>query len=159
MAEPTTKPSLFSSMRPLISLVMAITALVTAATSLVKALDKRLEQASYEALSKSITDLQKDQASLHVQLLALRSDIAAARDRDGDGVVDVEEPIACPVPASSVSVSVAPKLSASPASPLTHKVAIKKLQPAPTVSAVPAPTLTAAPPPKWSDVIDKADKL
>lgn len=50
----------------------ALAGLVTALTSLYKVYDKSLEQASYEALSDSIRELQEDQLALRSELASLR---------------------------------------------------------------------------------------
>jgi hypothetical protein len=80
------EPTLVARLKSVTQAVVATTALVAAITSLVKTCDKRLEQASYETLSASIQDIQKDQQAIRAEVLALK-----ARDQDGDGISDADE--------------------------------------------------------------------
>jgi hypothetical protein len=63
--------------RQMISLIAALTALATAGTSLVKALDKSIEHASYDSLSKSIKELQNDNAKIHdkIDIVEMDADV------------------------------------------------------------------------------------
>jgi len=154
------KPSRFFDLKTVISGIMALTALVTAATSLVKALDKRLEQASYETLSTHIADIQKDQAALREQVTALNIKLA---DRDGDGIPDADAG-APPVPTSSASAAKPAPADAGthPTASATHPPIVRPPAPPPQPAAVPVPMpppVATLAPPSWNAVKAKADKL
>lgn len=160
MADP--KPLRFFDLKTVISGIMALTALVTAVTSLVKAVDKRVEQASYEALAKSIQDMQRDQADFRVELMALQSR-GVTVDWDGDGIPDDPSSLKCDVqPSSSATIN---KSDPGDKVKKPWKPVIKVTpRPAPSASgsALPFPSAAMAlpkPPPPWKDVLKSADKL
>jgi hypothetical protein len=68
---------LFAEPKQMISLLAALAALATATTSLVKALDKSIEHASYDSLSKSIKELQDDNSKIHdkVDIVEMDADV------------------------------------------------------------------------------------
>lgn len=150
--------SLFARVKSATQFVFALTALVTAITSLVKACDKRLEQASYEALSTSIQDVQKDQAALRAELLALR---------DGDGIPDkmdidksdIDFDLTSPAPSTSTCVTSAPT-SHKPSFLSRPKTKTPKPMPSSSSSGTPwGVTIKSQPPPAWADIKVSADKL
>jgi hypothetical protein len=179
MSDP--KPAWSFDLKQIVSILMALTALVTAITSLVKALDKRLEQASYEALSASILSIQKEQALLLDEVQALKP-----KDQDGDGIPDDEDPtshlmlpapstsamspIGPPPPATSPVASVAPSAStvhpstrptgSFPAPVATDTPWILRTEPSPGPKTThPHRKAISSPPPEWNDVKSAADKL
>lgn len=152
------EPTLVARLKSITQAVVATTALVTAITSLVKACDKRLEQASYETLSASIQDIQKDQA-------AIRADLLALRDRDGDGLSDEDfmkmmAPIVpdAAVPAPPTSASFGPYVGTfQPPHLPKHDAGVPPLasaSPATAGSVAPRP-----PPPSWDHVQIMAAKM
>lgn len=114
--------------RQIVAIIAALTALVTAITSLVKAHDKSVEQTGYEALSKSIKELQADNEKLHEAVVHLTAPSSS---------VDPG-----PVPSSPSSVAVAAPSMKPHAKPSFH------LPPRPPLAA----------PPSWGDVTQQASK-
>jgi len=107
---PPSKPGKISDPKQLVALVAAITALVTACTSLVKAVDKSVEQASYETLSAHIVELQEDNAAMHRTLDALNSvTLTKSADPPIPWSMAVE-----PLPTASSSAPPAPHASGAP---------------------------------------------
>ena len=161
MADP--KPVRFLDLKMIVSGIMALTALVTAITSLVKAVDKRVEQASYEALAQSIKDMQTDQANLRVELMALQSR-GVTMDWDGDGIPDDPSTLKCDVQPSSSSAPIN-KSDPGDKSKKPWKPGIMATpRPAPSASGSASTFPSAAmalpkPPPTWKDVLKSADKL
>lgn len=167
---PPEKPSKGFDLKQAATFVAAITALVTALTSLVKAVDKRLEQASYETLSASIENIQKDEAALREQIIALNAKLAT-HDVGHAEPDDVEPPPPMPSASASGPVAVADagkphhKVAGSHPSahpPVSASVAASAHPPA-TTSVASAPPLPLPPPrpplPKWGDVKAKADQM
>ena len=101
-------------LRQVLSAIISITALVTAGTSLVKAVDKTLEQTSYEALAGKIAEIQKDQTAMRNELAALRW----VPVKDGDGIPDLSDP---PGPLASASAAATFMVPASPPVVKTEK--------------------------------------
>jgi len=104
---PPSKPGKISDPKQLVALVAAITALVTACTSLVKAVDKSVEQASYETLSAHIVELQEDNAAMHRTLDALNS-VTLTKSADPIPWSMAVEPLPTASTASSSSSSAPP---------------------------------------------------
>lgn len=133
-----------------IQTIVAVAGLLTAVASFVKTFDKRLEQASYEALSESIKSIQEDQKKLHSELTRMKlsstNSGALLCDVDEDGVYDYIDDIKespdsgmpiIPSPSSSFKV---PSLNSASSS--------KNLDP-----------LSPKPPPAWNAIKLKADSL
>jgi len=159
--EPASKPGKLGDLKQLATLIAAVTALVTACTSLVKALDKSVEQASYETLSAHIVELQGDNAALHKTLDALKAEPA---------------PSSSAAPSTSASAA-APSPSAAPPGPKPKSftgeipVSAKKCPvgdplcdpgpSVPTFTPPPKPPLPPRPPmrepPSWGDVTYRAN--
>jgi len=142
-------PPVAKSLKPIISLVAALTALVTACTSLVKATDKRVEQVSYETLSKKIVETQEANAELRREVEALH----------GKTEEDVVPP--APLAAPSSSAAIAP-FGADAGHPLPpHVPSYFVAHPASTASArrLGPPPLPPAPPPPWKAIKDHADHM
>ena len=157
------------------SLIVALTALITAMTSLWKAVDKRVEEAGYEALSNSIQELQKSQAALREQVLDGGGDaeptlVASGAPAKNFEAVDAEAPVAFIGPPFSTGTP-------TPVATAPHGVVVGSAGIGAGVSSerfssvLPAPA--AAPrrmimhrdppafvaPPKWDTVRERANSL
>ena len=146
MANPTTPVT--ARLKSVATLIAALTALVTACTSLVKATDKRVEQVSYETLSRKIVETQDANAALRKEMEALHG--------------KAEEEVQPPPPLAAPSASVAAPFGADAGHPLPpHVPSHPWTPPASTASARrlgPLP-LPPAPPPPWKAIKDHADQM
>lgn len=143
--------------KSVVTVIVSLTAFATAATSLVKAVDKTLEQASYETLSAKIVELQDDNVRLHRTLEEL---VEANEEPSFKYVL----PFASATPPAT---SAAPPL---PTASSTH-ANIKAMHPCPPGDSLcgpkepvampeppPRPSLPLrAKPPSWTEVRKAAD--
>ncbi len=162
-------PAPIRSLRSLVALIASViasvTALVTACTSLVKAVDKRVEQASYETLSHKIVELQDESATLRHEVALLRASPSAEAPLP-------PPPFLAPAPSASLPMSFPdggvpmshPKIAGggSPTSGGSHCPADDPLceietRPPPSLPAAAPPR--SSPPPSWGDVKQRADRM
>lgn len=129
-ANPSLWTRLSSDPKTLVTLIAALTALVTSVTSLVKALDKSVEQTSYETLSQHITELQTDNDKLHKSL-----------DDTRDMLINLEHP---DPPPPALSASVAAPVASAPVTVHVH--------------GTPPVRVKMAPPPSWDKVMSQASR-
>jgi hypothetical protein len=160
--------SFVANLKSSTQLVIALAGLVTAVTSLMKACDKRLEQASYEALAESIKDLQDDQRALRNEIAMAQIGAPAAQPvmsektwcGDGDGIPDFDlKSTPSPLPsASSVMLTnphPVPCYASIVSKPAVWPSAMPRVPTMPTI----APAPSSKPLPSWSDVKQRADAL
>jgi hypothetical protein len=168
---PKSKPGKITDPKQMLALVAAITALVTACTSLVKAVDKSVEQASYETLSGHIVELQKDNAALHKALDARTESSTVDADPPPPPWSMAVEPLPTSSTAASSSASTPPRPTASGSAPPKAKhpsdalpVSASKCPPndplcdlgkPPKLHPPPRPPMREPPP--WGDVKRRAD--
>lgn len=134
--------------KQLVTLIAAVTALVTALTSLVKAVDKRVEQASYETLSHKIVELQDSNTALHKEVENLKGSVLPVTPT----VVPSSAPSGAPPSVYTGHLNY-PSYTAIPVS-AKEPVLAKEPKPGPPTPRPPLP-----PPPSWGDVKARAEKM
>lgn len=147
------------------TLIASLAALITSITSLVKALDKRVEQASYETTAEAVKELQVENKRIF-ELLQKSESKSISIDVDADSqefekfVADAGAPPVLPS-ATQISAASAPSSTISKpkskvsggSSPATTKSDL------PESSHLPPPRPPSKPLPDWDGVKKRAEKM